>query len=1087
LRSLRTPRGHIFPLLLTLFLTAGVALAQNPPPPAAPDTSKAAEQQSQRSQTLAEDRAAIERLRQEVSTLSADMPGKLQALQGSQVDETMVEQAKLETRSLRLQQEDLQTSIANAERQIEVLQQSLRELEAREQLLKNPAKEEAEGAERLKELEQTRQTLAQQRSDLELEKENLAKLQERLELTTQRLSLAQQWQSRVEELFLQQAEQSRQEAQQDMNARLEKELQTQLDKAADWRAKLDREGQKLSQAQRLLLETRIQSAEESAKLVRLDIRLARIADELAHWRDLASASDVEPRQLQEGLKQLASASNELQDAARLLQGKQELFSQQRAVIERREATGADEQLRTEELKIVAKLLDNLNSRKDRIQAQLSQIKEVQAHLDAAYKEKLSQALLARLQPPETLQEWQEILTSLRDSPGILFHQVRLSAESAVDTLLRAPVSAWIRWTVLEFALLGLAVLTRRLLKKAIHRRQAQEDGGFLSRLILTTLQLTRKNLLGMALAATVLLAVWVFQVPQPGLGIIITLVLLWVAIKTPLNLAWLLLASPHLPAERQRPPLYRQVFWTLLAGGILIGLAVLAHLSEAPKKAIRVFDLLFLVYWLLAFVPLLRIRRFALEILAERHADRLWFKSLRPLSLLLLLALLTTSLLGMIGYLNLAWAAVWYLLALTAVLAIWLIVRALLDDLLVSLKNYAVLHSRYGLLWTQEIITPLQRTLHILLLLGSFVVLLKIYSQQGHFPLFDAILQGPALLMVALALLVYELFFILASFLVEHTQSALGSALIRHSRQPVGLILPLAVAQFLIPTLDLSADTIASLHHSMALAQIAAMAWLIVRLVSVIEEVIGQKYLLEARDNLGARRVRTQFQMVRRIVLVTVYLIAIAAMLMTFPKIRQIGAGLLASAGIAGLVIGVAARPFLENLIAGIQIGLTQPIRMDDVVIVESEFGRVAEINATHVVVHVWDDRRLIVPLNYFNTQPFQNWTRTGSELLGTAFFYVDYTFPVEEGRRELQRILEASSLWDGRAWGLQVTNTSEHAVELRALMSAPNASIAWDLRCQVREQFIAFLQRTYPHCLPKARLAMESQTAMRSISPLTP
>jgi len=171
-------------------------------------------------------------------------------------------------------------------------------------------------------------------------------------------------------------------------------------------------------------------------------------------------------------------------------------------------------------------------------------------------------------------------------------------------------------------------------------------------------------------------------------------------------------------------------------------------------------------------------------------------------------------------------------------------------------------------------------------------------------------------------------------------------------------------------------------------------------------------------------------------------------------------------------VTGCAARPFLENLIAGVQIGLTQPIRIEDVVIVEGEWGRIAEINATHVVVRIWDDRRLIVPLNYFNTKPFQNWTWANSELLGTAFFYVDYTFPVEAGRQELKRILDESGLWDGRAWGLQVTDTTDRTVTLRALMSAPDASSAWDLRCLVRERFVAFLQTYYPQCLPRTRFS---------------
>ncbi|MDV7392504.1 mechanosensitive ion channel, partial [Arthrospira platensis SPKY1] len=168
---------------------------------------------------------------------------------------------------------------------------------------------------------------------------------------------------------------------------------------------------------------------------------------------------------------------------------------------------------------------------------------------------------------------------------------------------------------------------------------------------------------------------------------------------------------------------------------------------------------------------------------------------------------------------------------------------------------------------------------------------------------------------------------------------------------------------------------------------------MLARLMSVVEEVVEQRYRVDAKDSLSARRVKTQVQMLRRIVTVGVYLLATATILMTFPNVRQLGAGLLASAGVAGLVAGVAARPLLENLIAGIQIGLTQPIRLEDVVIVEGEWGRIEAISATYVVVRIWDKRRLVLPIHYFITKPFQNWTRTGADLLGTAFFYVDYTF----------------------------------------------------------------------------------------------
>jgi len=193
-------------------------------------------------------------------------------------------------------------------------------------------------------------------------------------------------------------------------------------------------------------------------------------------------------------------------------------------------------------------------------------------------------------------------------------------------------------------------------------------------------------------------------------------------------------------------------------------------------------------------------------------------------------------------------------------------------------------------------------------------------------------------------------------------------------------------------------------------------------------------------------------------------------MLMTFPQVRDLGASVLASAGLAGIVVGFAARPVLQNIIAGVQIAIAQPIRIDDVVIVEGEWGRIEEFTATYVVVRIWDQRRLIVPLNYFIENTFQNWTRTDAEILGTVFLHVDYTVPVEDVRQELHRLLLATDRWDGRAWGLVVTDATDRTVELRALMSAADAGTAWDLRCEIREKLIAYVQARHPAGLPTIR-----------------
>src|SRR5215475_1286715 len=240
-----------------------------------------------------------------------------------------------------------------------------------------------------------------------------------------------------------------------------------------------------------------------------------------------------------------------------------------------------------------------------------------------------------------------------------------------------------------------------------------------------------------------------------------------------------------------------------------------------------------------------------------------------------------------------------------------------------------------------------------------------------------------------------------------------------------------------------------------------------------------RRFTLDSVDNLLARKHVTQVRILKRALNTLIVVVTLSAVLMTFEPVRQWGVSLFASAGIAGLVAGLAARPMLSNLIAGIQIATTQPIRIDDQIVIENEAGRVEEITSTYVVVRLWDQRRLIVPLSYFIERPFQNWTRDSTDLIGTVMLYVDFTAPVEAIRSKLVEIVQASKLWDGKVVKLQVTDAREASVELRALVSARSAGDVFELRCEVREQLIAFLQQNYPMALPHAR----AETLLRSES----
>ncbi len=345
--------------------------------------------------------------------------------------------------------------------------------------------------------------------------------------------------------------------------------------------------------------------------------------------------------------------------------------------------------------------------------------------------------------------------------------------------------------------------------------------------------------------------------------------------------------------------------------------------------------------------------------------------------------------------------------------------------------------------------------------------------------LWEGWLRALGILAVAIVagLLLHKILFGVLSRIAKRTPSKLDNSFLQHSRRPAALLLPLVGVVVVMPLLHLQPEIHDTVNHLIGLLIIASVAWLSIALTEVLSDMMAEKYNVNVRDNLAARRVLTQVHVLRRIIVVVIAIVSISVMLMTFPAIRSIGAGLFASAGIAGLVIGMAARPTLSNLIAGLQMALTEPIRLDDVVIVEGEWGWIEEIGTTYVVVRIWDLRRLVVPLSYFIEKPFQNWTRRSADLLGTVFIYTDYTLPVEEIRLQLHNILQSSKLWDGKAWGLQVTNATEHTVELRALMSAPDSGTAWDLRCEVREKMIRFLQEKYPGSLPKARAEIKQDS----------
>lgn len=320
---------------------------------------------------------------------------------------------------------------------------------------------------------------------------------------------------------------------------------------------------------------------------------------------------------------------------------------------------------------------------------------------------------------------------------------------------------------------------------------------------------------------------------------------------------------------------------------------------------------------------------------------------------------------------------------------------------------------------------------------------------------------------LAIRYLLKRIFFILC----KYWGSYLINVIVKRLSRPVAFFLPLLLLNISLGFMQMNPKYLAQLGRILEIALTINFCVLLIQLIKVMEDYFFHRYDLSKEDNLKERKLRTQFQFIRKFTVGLIITITAALILLSFESMRKIGTGLLTGVGIGGIIIGFAAQKSLANLLAGFQIAFTQPIRIDDVVIVEGEWGRVEEITLTYVVVNIWDQRRLILPITYFIEKPFQNWTRVSAQLLGTVFLYFDYNIPIPPLREELTKVLNAHRFWDKRVNVVQVTDNKQSTIEVRFLMSARNSSQAFDLRCDVREHMIAFVRDHYPESLPKTRL----------------
>ena len=336
--------------------------------------------------------------------------------------------------------------------------------------------------------------------------------------------------------------------------------------------------------------------------------------------------------------------------------------------------------------------------------------------------------------------------------------------------------------------------------------------------------------------------------------------------------------------------------------------------------------------------------------------------------------------------------------------------------------------------------------------------------------------QAALVLVVVIAVFIagQKLFWQMLRRVSRSSKRAASRNLISHTGTPAGVLaagVGLAVALAMLESRGILPGSAGAWWSKVVtVLLILAGTWLVIGIVAGVDDLILSRYRIDVRDNLKARRVHTQVSVISRTLMIIVGIAGIAVALMTFDSVGKIGASLLASAGIAGIAVGFAAKPVLGNIIAGVQIALTQPIRIDDAVIINDEWGWIEEITTTYVVVKIWDERRLIVPFSKIIEEPFQNWTRNSANILGSIVLHVDYSCPVDALRDELDRILDGHPKWDGRAKVLQVIECTEKTMTLRALVTAVDSPTAWELRCDVRERLISYLQHEHPWALPRER-----------------
>ncbi|HEY2580169.1 MAG TPA: mechanosensitive ion channel domain-containing protein [Mucilaginibacter sp.] len=343
------------------------------------------------------------------------------------------------------------------------------------------------------------------------------------------------------------------------------------------------------------------------------------------------------------------------------------------------------------------------------------------------------------------------------------------------------------------------------------------------------------------------------------------------------------------------------------------------------------------------------------------------------------------------------------------------------------------------------------------------------------------------LIVVALAIIIgltiKSIIKVLSNLYKNHKDYSLPRNIVVHTGKALNFFVPLLVLNLMLPLMVFEGKFYPFFNHTFEIALIVSLSALLISAVKVFEDYIYHAYHLSKPDSVKERKIKTQLQFIRKIMITVIIFITIGGILFSFDNVREIGTELLTGVGVGGVIIGIAAQKSLSNFLAGFQIAFTQPIRIGDILVVEGEWGRVDDITLTYVVLKIWDQRQLILPINYFIEKPFQNWTRASEELTGVIFLYMDYSVPVDALRQELDRLLEHNQLWDKRRKSVQVTDAKERTIEIRVLVSTKNSSDAFELRSYIREKLIKFISDNYPDSLPVNRLSINNSKELNNAS----